>query len=601
MRSQLPAQTNDADSPVSEPNPYPTCRYERVIALLLVLVVLPFIGLYFYGMATSSLWTDELGSVKFFFARGPLVAATDYSLARNHIFFSVLNSLLPGCDSVQPFRARVLSFLFAALTGGTILQYFWGKKWWLEGALFFWVWGMNGGLLQQSLEARGYGLVCLLTLWSGLCLYEYATSGRRSWFAWLVVCGVLGIYTLPSYVLFVGPLMVFAAVLQRDRKALWWIAAGAAATGLLYAPVVKQVVKVAGMYKSHYGEQYGSLDAVLKTFRDFVCPAPNWVLLFLIGLSMAIPFCIRDKKNARVSWALTGAVYLFLAACLWLRTPPVRTTCFVLFPLGLSAVLLLRERVLYPRLLPVGLAVLAIAAVGASMVGIQQFQLVPDENWSEPTALIEAAFPPFTIVDISDQAEGVSYYIDQDKYRLSMADRKSIRGPLFLGRSPIVSGRWKEQRTPLPQISATTPIVTVGFEGKIRDVFVRFAEPSPSGNFTVRCDGRDVTGVLTDLDQATVVRQAGEMNLEFAVHLQVWWNSLNLLFEADPGDVSVTAHCFVDKSHPAIPLQCKRAGRWMVFTLPKGEDITSVSVHLTGGADLKLSEAWFNSGPQGLR
>ena len=68
------------------------------------------------GMATTSLWNDELYSIAYYSAKGPLFTMTSESYSpNNHIFFNLLNSVTPGHDRFDPVRARFWSWVFVIL------------------------------------------------------------------------------------------------------------------------------------------------------------------------------------------------------------------------------------------------------------------------------------------------------------------------------------------------------------------------------------------------------------------------------------------------------------------------------------------------------
>jgi hypothetical protein len=54
------------------------------------------------GMAITSLWVDELATIRRWSANGPLFTMTNYN-PNNHIF-NLLNSVTPGHNSFNPLR-----------------------------------------------------------------------------------------------------------------------------------------------------------------------------------------------------------------------------------------------------------------------------------------------------------------------------------------------------------------------------------------------------------------------------------------------------------------------------------------------------------------
>src|ERR671930_2212760 len=66
------------------------------------------------GMATTSLWVDEIYTIQHWSAKGPLFTVTHYN-SNNHILFNLLNSVTPGQDRFNPIRARLWSAVFVSL------------------------------------------------------------------------------------------------------------------------------------------------------------------------------------------------------------------------------------------------------------------------------------------------------------------------------------------------------------------------------------------------------------------------------------------------------------------------------------------------------
>src|SRR5256885_15575932 len=88
---------------------------ELILALLLVIAALVYAWPEIKGMATTSLWQDELYTIDRFSSRGPNYVLTNYN-ANNHIFFNILSSLTIGRHPFHPFSARFWSFVCLILT-----------------------------------------------------------------------------------------------------------------------------------------------------------------------------------------------------------------------------------------------------------------------------------------------------------------------------------------------------------------------------------------------------------------------------------------------------------------------------------------------------
>ncbi len=75
-------------------------RAELLLAAALIALSLFTRGKWRWRWPASSLSTDEFGTVGSFSSKGPLNVMTDYRAPKNHVFFNLLNSILPGRESL---------------------------------------------------------------------------------------------------------------------------------------------------------------------------------------------------------------------------------------------------------------------------------------------------------------------------------------------------------------------------------------------------------------------------------------------------------------------------------------------------------------------
>ncbi len=201
-------------------------RIELLLAATLIALSLVHVGQTMRAMATSSLSTDEFGTIGSFSAHGPWRVITDYRAPKNHVFFNLLNSLLPGRKSYDAARARALSLVAVALTAAAILAHAPGAGAGWPARTLLALWSLAPQALPLSLEARGYGFVGFFGVAASLAALEYLRGKDRRWLWALAAATALGAYTLPSFLFFAGPLMLLVWLADRTR---WSFLAGVAA------------------------------------------------------------------------------------------------------------------------------------------------------------------------------------------------------------------------------------------------------------------------------------------------------------------------------------------------------------------------------------
>ena len=96
--------------------------------------------------ASSSLREDEIMSIVRYSSRGFVPAISTYNLARNHVFYNVVSSLIPGAKSTLPIRARFVSFLAVLGALAFLIGYSSTRGWTLPGVAFAGILATNFGL-----------------------------------------------------------------------------------------------------------------------------------------------------------------------------------------------------------------------------------------------------------------------------------------------------------------------------------------------------------------------------------------------------------------------------------------------------------------------
>ena len=221
-------------------------------------------------MATSSLRTDEIVNISRYTSRGLVPSISDYKRARDHIFFNILTTLLPGADSTLPVRARLISFISVGGAVAVLVVYAGIRGWLLAGLACAGLLAVNLSTLKVVLEARGYGLIFLCAMVECTVFAEWLRSRNQVWLKILGITCVLGTYTLPFFIVFGGSLLLLAFAYRPTRETLLIGILSLAAIGILYLPVVGGLYTAFAEYDERYSEEtsnFNSFDGVLRTLQ----------------------------------------------------------------------------------------------------------------------------------------------------------------------------------------------------------------------------------------------------------------------------------------------------------------------------------------------
>jgi hypothetical protein len=357
-------------------------------------------------LATSSLREDEILNIDRYTSQGFAPAVGTYNLARNHIFFNVVNSLIPGADSMSPLRGRFLSITAVLASLVLLVVYAARRGWLLAGVACAGFVAVDLYALKVLLEGRGYGLIGFFGTLGCIALAEWLRTRRPVWLTVLAVTCVLGAYTLPYYVVFGGSLLLVAFFHRPSRETLLAGFLSLAAVGMLYLPILNKVLAVASGYDDEYGDtvtyNFGSMDAVFRTMQyffsyDVVRIGP---LFFLLTLLLALLFMMFGRfaklsdRHAAAGVAL--GVLAMLAFLFFLRSVPIRVSAFLAGPLAFLALVMAGSVLAAKSLAPIRPILLAafVAGVGFVLWNAKITEpLLPRQNWSGFAQLVERAFP----------------------------------------------------------------------------------------------------------------------------------------------------------------------------------------------------------------
>jgi hypothetical protein len=314
----------------------------------LVLVGTRFVA---YG---QSLWRDEIYSVEHYIVPGPAGSFAHYG-ANDHILFSLLCWLtvrLPGLGDSAYRLWAIVPFVVAVAVMIIWLRRRAGDA---VALLFGGLATASPLLLDLSSSARGYGLAFLSMAVMTIAAYEGADRGRASWLSAFAVAGVVGCWTLPTFVLpFAGG--TTALLLQRRlwRPLLSRLTLAACAIGALYAVPARALLATRGQ---EYGVQLpwhapvtGALwelvGALFRLGSDEADPRMKVVLMVGVAPLLVVGWLAARRRMPRLGEVTVLPVlvtFLVLTATrFWVE---VRFVSFLLVPLFVCAAFGLQELV----------------------------------------------------------------------------------------------------------------------------------------------------------------------------------------------------------------------------------------------------------------
>jgi hypothetical protein len=455
--------------------------------------------------ASSSLREDEIMSIVRYSSRGFVPAISTYNLARNHVFYNVVSSLIPGAKSTLPIRARLVSFLAVLASLALLIGYSATRGWTLPGVAYAGLLAVNFGTMNTVLEARGYGLIFLFATLGSVAFARWSQTQSRRWLNVMVVTCVLGTYTLPFYVVFGGSLLLLSFLVRPSRETFLAGFLSLAAIGLLYLPIAADIYEVFRGYADRYGKTFvstfASMDGVFFSLQYFIphelleIGPLSFVLLALAAL-LYVAFARFATTADRLSFAgLTVSIAAFLAFCLYCKIVPARVASFLSAPLAFLALLvtgsILTSRSLTPLrpFTDVCFTALVVVALLKSEVARP---LIPRSDWRSLGVLIERAFPSNTRISmVGDNPALLQWNLstrtkpDADAFdRESMSDGKLVAVEGYT-KSADKDGRFRWEDLPENVRFVTSPIVV-----NYHRVF--FVPPRESRIASVRVNDQDL-------------------------------------------------------------------------------------------------------------
>ncbi len=456
-------------------------RVEVVLGVLLMILALFQSGQVMGAMASTSLSTDEFGTIGTFSGKGPVRVITDYRAPKNHIFFNLLNSILPGRESLNPARVRVLAIFATAAIPVVMLLLAMALGRFLEAGVFLALWSFAPQMLTLSMEARGYGFLALFALLASIGTLAYCRTDHRFWLGVIAATIVLGIYTVPSFVFFGGPLLLLLWATTRRRDVFVAGSISAGVTLILYAPVLTQLITAYTDFRGDAENDFETWEGILRAIKLYLFSASNLATAAFFAAVAVTPFALvlanRRDPSARALATVSAAALAAFSILLVLESPPVRVAAFMTIPFAFAGVFaagaLLRD------FAPFSLRALVVACVGTALVAtsvpaLRAVNFVPAEDWTRAANWIDAAFPPDVKVDFEERAKYLRQTLADSASRTTDFDERAfLAGNLIVASAP---NKWADDRRfTRPANEPGTAVVTV--PGSIRDISLTFQLP----------------------------------------------------------------------------------------------------------------------------
>ena len=186
-----------------------------LLTLLFLLILGSFLRLKYIGRA---IYYDEAYTYLSYVSRNPLLALSNYSEPNNHLLQTFLNVL-----SDRVFGSSLFSLRLPALLQGLALiplTFYCSRKYLgvtaalLATALV----STNPALIQFSTMARGYSLLCLLSVLLLSMHHQISVGKTASWYFCFGAISALGLWTVPVFIYAIIPIGVFGLILQLQKS-----------------------------------------------------------------------------------------------------------------------------------------------------------------------------------------------------------------------------------------------------------------------------------------------------------------------------------------------------------------------------------------------
>lgn len=402
-------------------NPSRVKSLELVLSCVFIILSLLLFSKFFYTMFTSSLHIDEIYSIQHFSSKGIFVAASDYHAPNNHIFFNVLNSLIPYSNSYDPFRARFLSGI-AVLIGLFFLSIIFIKeKAYTEGAWILCIYSLSGRFLDLALQARGYSFLFMFASAITYLTWSYYNhDSTRNKLNWITLCLILGTWTIPSFAIFSFFLFatIFLSVKDKKYLVLLGIIYGFSCF-ILYLPVIKQLLEVMDGYAEQWGKGFEFGQAIFNTFKTYTPLTKDWMVFALFLWVIHAPFFLFKKQNemSKFIMVITLSTFLTFLGFLYLETAIIRAASFLIVPISVVAFILFNQILHSKKLIIPKIIIILCISVGVAIqqfIFYKDFHHTPTENHLGVAKFITENFKSGTEVFCNFRPQLLGVYLPPD-------------------------------------------------------------------------------------------------------------------------------------------------------------------------------------------
>ncbi len=275
------------------------------------------------------------------------IGLSTYYEPNNHVFHTFLGHLSISLLGNSEWGLRVPAFVAGAIL--LPLAYLFGRLVFGKhvGLLCLCLVSLSHALIEYSVNARGYSILCVITLLAMIVLVCEHCCGKRPLFVFLSVATALGLYTVPTMVYLVFPLCwwsFFSSRFQNDPvgwRDAYIVAVGyLTLTGILTIILYSPIFLFCGLRSLTANEWVVPLST-----PEFVAAIPLWIetcwvtvswgfpkpisILSLLSCAIAVLFMNRQLKRCSLS-VTPLIVSLLVLVCVQHVTPNPRSLLYLL-------------------------------------------------------------------------------------------------------------------------------------------------------------------------------------------------------------------------------------------------------------------------------
>ena len=362
---------------------------------------------------------------------------SDYHVVNNHIFHTVL-----AYGATRLFGSGWLALRLPALTAGLLLipsLYVLAREMYNEkvGLVTAGMFSVSPVFMLYATSARGYSWVMLFTVWALLLALRLQTGTDRGAWLLLVVCGALGVWTIPVmvYPLAVVYLWLLAQALLQPPAGVSLLrrVSGLAASGVtmvalalvLYTPAFGKDW-VAGFLMRTSRQELPPTEFYTRLWGWVKAPLIEWlagfpavaIWLLLIGVVLCL---LLHRRLSRWRVPLQAAVFVALGMILAVQRPePLTRMWSWMAPLffltsmdgllgGLMLLFVKQERML--RAIPTVMLAAGMLVSGWALID-QYVPLTQPPGYDAPqvTAYMESVLTPDDVVVVTPHFDALFWY-----------------------------------------------------------------------------------------------------------------------------------------------------------------------------------------------